>query len=51
MYAPSASATSYPSQATKQPSPSPDVLPRVVQAQAVYAGIRRPYIAGRYDRH
>jgi len=53
MYAPSASATSYLSQATKQPSPSPspDVLPRVVQAQAVYAGIRRPYIAGRYDRH
>jgi hypothetical protein len=28
-----------------------DVLPRVVQAQAVYAGIRHPYIAGRYDRH
>jgi len=22
-----------------------------VQAQAVYTGIRRPYIAGRYDRH
>ena len=38
-----------------RPAGSPHLLltscPHVVQAQAVYFGIRRPYSAGRYDRH